>query len=246
MFNSMQVGRLGQGRIHLGQRASGIVLRGEIVDQHAPGDQVRPGLRPATASRLGGVPCRGLVLGQNRLAVIERRRDRPRTVSIVGSQRLRGAAMPFGLVPVAAVDGHFCQGDAGFQRVGILFDQAQILPIGILQVAALALDAGIGEARLLVLAVQLEDIAELDQGAVDIAGLQQGHAGLVVFFGPFLGAVAGRERQESEEQEGSQQDRSTQWTHPISTRGRTSERAKTRSIMRGSGRKGNMTCSRCR
>ena len=40
------------------------------------------------------------------------------------------------------------------------------------------------------LPVEPEDISELDQGAVHVAGLQQLQPGLIMGLGPFLGGVA--------------------------------------------------------
>ena len=57
----------------------------------------------------------------------------------------------------------------------------------------------------MVLAIQLEDVAKLDQGTVEIAGLQQFQPGLEVLFGAFLGTVAGRKAQGGDQQKGRDQ-----------------------------------------
>jgi hypothetical protein len=79
------------------------------------------------------------------------------------------------LGPVAAGDGDLGQGAAHLGRVGILFDQAQVLAVGIPDIALRQKRVGKGQARLLVEAVILEDVPELDHRAVGVALGKQFH-----------------------------------------------------------------------
>ena len=113
--------------------------------------------------------------------------------------------MALRFLPVVAVDRHFGQRQPGFQVVGVLFHHQQILAVGFCKLTPLALDAGIGQAGVQMLAVQLEDIAELDQGTVHIALFQQRDAGLIVLFGPLLGIVTGRKAKGRHDHQSGQQ-----------------------------------------
>ena len=75
----------------------------------------------------------------------------------------------------------------------VLVGHPQVLPHRLAGDAARALDAGEGEPRRDMVAVEAEDVAELDQRPVGVALGEQRHAALVVPLGPLLGAVAGGE-----------------------------------------------------
>ena len=98
--------------------------------------------------------------------------------------------MAFAFGPVAAVDRQFGQGHADIDGIGILFDQAQILAVSLLQLALPDQRVGIGLARQLVKTVVFEDVAKLDHRAFFFAVCQQGQAGLVIVFGLFLRGFA--------------------------------------------------------
>ena len=133
----------------------------------------------------------GGVLGQKRLAVVQRQIQR-NAARVLGVERKGGAAMAFRLGPVAARDGHFGQGLPRFDRVGILLDHPQILAVSLFDLAALEHQPGIGQAGILVKAVVFENIAEFDQSPVDIACLQKRETLLIIAFGLVMRAFAGR------------------------------------------------------
>ena len=107
--------------------------------------------------------------------------------------------MARGLVPVVQFGREPGQRPAAFEVLGILLDQAQILADSGADIAAALLDLRIGQPRALVIAVELEDVAELDQRPVDLALLDQGQALLVMLLGALLGGIAGRKQPEAQQ-----------------------------------------------
>jgi len=93
-------------------------------------------------------------------------------------------------LPVVGLDRKRGEGALPGQAVGILLHEPQILAIGLADIAARALGLGVAQARLAMRAVQLEDIAELHEGAIHIALFQKFQAGLEMALGPLLGGVA--------------------------------------------------------
>ena len=86
------------------------------------------------------------------------------------------------------------QGDQPLDIVGVEFHQPQVLAIGFAGLALFADQPGIFAARAAMGPVEIEHVAELDQGAVDIALGQQGQPALVMAFRAALGIFAGRQR----------------------------------------------------
>ncbi len=140
----------------------------------------------------------------DRLEIIEVGDHHP-DCRIVGGQRGGGAAMALGLVPVAGLDRHFRQRQPAGDIFGVLLDQPQILAIGFRGRAARALQPGIGHPGFLVAAVELEDVAELDDGALGIAGLDMLERGLEMLLGAFFGGVAGGQQAQGADEEDSDQ-----------------------------------------
>ena len=99
------------------------------------------------------------------------------------------------LVPVLGPEGHPRQGDPRVQIVGILFGQPQILTIGV--TAPILRDQRFGQrlAGLVMGALDIKDIAELDHRAIDIALFQQFQTRLVIFIGLFSRGLAAGKRQ---------------------------------------------------
>ena len=188
-----RAGVAGQRVVNHRQRQSGVRAGHHLINHDAAGDgAVGQGLQERAG--LGGDAGAGsLVAVQNGSAVIERQLDGHNA-----RHRWRkgngGAAMTLGLFPAVALNGHLGQNLADIGRVGILFDQAQILAVRLGQLAALDQDIGIGLARLKMEGVVFEDIAKLDQGAVLVAGCQQGLAGLEILHRLFLVGFAARQR----------------------------------------------------
>ena len=175
-----------------------------LVDHHAARDQVaRIGLEGRARHGDGGGLGLGLLVHEG-LAIVERRVDHQHG-GILGGKVARGPALFFRLFPVAAVDRHLGQRDPGRQVVGILFHQPQVLAEGLARLAAFALHLGIGAAGFLVLAVQLEDIAELDKRPVHIAGLEQLEAGLIEPLGALFRAFAARQGDDGGKEKGGNQ-----------------------------------------
>ncbi len=168
------------------------------VDHHAQRHDVVGGRAQHPARGVGGIAGGVGVAGDAGLAVVERRGERL-VAGRVGGERDRGAAVPLGLLPVAGVDGELGEDLARLELVGVLLDEAQVLAVGLLQVAALDHHLSIGEPGRLVGAVVLEDVAELDERAVGVAGLQEREPGLVVALGLLGPALAARERQRGAE-----------------------------------------------
>ena len=113
---------------------------------------------------------------------------------VLGRGLDRGGGVAVEFVPLLIGKGHLAQGDAPVQIFGILFDQAQVLAVGLAQLALLAHDPGIGLARLAVRSVQVEDVAQLDQRAFHVILFEQGKRALVMALCAFLGTFAGRQR----------------------------------------------------
>ena len=84
----------------------------------------------------------------------------------------------------------------------VLLDEAQILRHRLAELAALDEEPGIFLARLQMLAVEPEDVAELDHRPVGVALGEQRHAALVMLLGALLGGVAGGERHGAGEEQG--------------------------------------------
>ena len=99
--------------------------------------------------------------------------------------------MAFRFGPVTAGDCQIRQLQPHVGRVGILLDQAQILTIGFVDLTARQYGFRVKKTRFLVEAVQLEDIAQLDQGAVGVPFGQKRKGRLVMLFRTFFSAVAG-------------------------------------------------------
>ena len=92
-------------------------------------------------------------------------------------------------------------GATALQAAGILLDETQVLAQGSRSVAARLEKSGIGEARLGVVAVELEDVAQFDLGARGLALGDQGQPALVMRLGALLRRVAARDG-EKEAQKG--------------------------------------------
>ena len=192
------VRRLGNGRVDGRQRAGPVLLAQQVGDHHPAGDgQVRALLE----QRLGDLHRQigdRLVLVAQRVAVIQpgaHRLDH----RILGGQLFGDLQMARGLVPVVQLGRKPGQRPAALEVLGILLDQAQILADGGADIAAALLDLRIGQPRALVIAVELEDVAELDQRPVDLALLDQGQALLVMLLGALLGGIAGRKQPEAQQ-----------------------------------------------
>ena len=111
------------------------------------------------------------------------------------------------LLGFLAVEGHARQGDPGRQVVGILFGQAQILAIGLARVAPGPIGVGQGLAGLVMGALDVENVAELHDGAVHVAFFQQLQAGLVIFLGPLgRGLASGKRQAEADGKGGGQKE----------------------------------------
>ena len=142
----------------------------------------------------GGAGCRiGLARHVNRdrgRPVIQGRLE-DLHVGLTRGQSDGRSAMPLGLFPVTTADRNPGQRHPDGQGIGILFDQAQILAVGLADLAARQLGVRVKLPGLQMKAVIFEHIAKLDQGPVDIAGLQQGQPGLVIALGLVLVAFTG-------------------------------------------------------
>ena len=117
-------------------------------------------------------------------------------IHIVRGNAFRLSTVAFDFFPVGRQERHLGQGQTGFEIIGILFHQTQILTIGLVAVVKLLLhDLGQFMTRLLMAAIQLKDIAQLNHGAVVIALSNQRETVLIVFFGLFFRRLTGRQCQ---------------------------------------------------
>ena len=181
-----------QGAVNLGQGGFGIGTGGQMINQHPQGDAAVGGGGQDGAGGIGGLGAGGLVAGQHGLTVFQRHGDGAHAGGI-GGQTDRLGAMTFGLGPVAAGDGQFGQDLADIGGVGVLFNQAQILTVSLLQIALFQNGVGIGLTGLFVKAVVFENVAEFHQRALCVARLQQGQPGDIIAVGLFLGTFAAAE-----------------------------------------------------
>ena len=179
--------------IGLFQRPGGVFLAQQRVDHH-PARRDRGGIvGQHRAGQFHGGRLAVGIAGQDGGAIGQGRGDRP-GADAVGVQRHGRFAVADRLVPVAPLQRHQRQRLARLDGVGILLDQAQVLAVGLGDVAALHLQPGVERARLLVEPVVVEDVAQLDQGAVGVVLFQVGQRGLVEALGLFLFALASGEQ----------------------------------------------------
>ena len=116
-------------------------------------------------------------------------------VRIGGGEAIGGVRVGRGVREIAHRQRQLRDLLAALEAVRILLDEAQVLAIRLAQLAPLAEHPGIGQPRLGMIAVEAEDVAELDERPVDLAGGEQLYPALVMRLGAFLGRVAGHERQ---------------------------------------------------
>ncbi len=190
--------------VDLGQRLCEVLRAQEIVDHHPAQQDVLWQPVAQAVHALHRIHDPGGIVGLGRRAVIGGGLQGEK-LGIVGPQLEGGGRVAFGHFPVAVGHRHLGQGPQRLGVVGMLFDQPEVLREGFAEVAAVALDAGIGTARLLMLGVELEDVAELDKGAVDVTAFEIGHAGQVELLRTLLRAVAGRERRQTDGRNGRDQ-----------------------------------------
>ena len=147
----------------------------------------------------------GLVPGLVGLLVTHRQAE-DTGIGIVGGQFDGAGRMAAEFIQVAALEGHPRQRDPGRQIVGILFGQAQILAVGAAGIALACQGFGQGLAGLVVIALDVEDVAELHDGAVQIACGHQVETGLVIFGRLLGGGFASGQRQGQAHRQGGGQD----------------------------------------
>ena len=144
---------------------------------------------------------RRLVLGQRGVAVGEARQHRAHA-RVVGRDLGGGPRVALDRLPVAGVERELRERAPSLQILGILLDQPQVLAKGLARVAALAQDLGVGGARVAVHPVELEDVAELDHRAIDVARPQMLQRRLVMALGALLGRLARRQQRRGAQQRG--------------------------------------------
>ncbi len=189
--------RLGQRRVGLGERAPGVAAVQPVGDHHHAGGDVA---RRLGDHRLGHGHRRRAVA----VAVVDGRLQRPRLRVL--RRELEGALRALGRG--GEVLGRERQRGALLVAVearAVEVDEEAVLGERAGGVAAVAQQPGVAEPRLLVLAVQPEDVAELDRGAVGLALGEQRHGALVVLLGALLLAVAGREPDRGDDEKGGEE-----------------------------------------
>ena len=182
-----------------------IVVPSRLVQRHAEQDHVI-GTLCQQGPDLGGDGFAGRILFRLAGLAIAHRQIEDMDIGIVWGQFHRPRRVAFEFIQIAAVEGHPGQRDPDRQIVGILFGQTQILAVGAAQIALFHQRLGQGLAGLVMGALDIEDIAELDDGAVRIARGQQIEAGLVIFRRLFFRGFAACQRQGQTHQQGRRQD----------------------------------------
>ena len=186
------LGRLRQRHVDEGQRLRRRAGVEAVGDQHHLGRDVVGGLgdhRPGHRHRRGA--GRGVAEVDGGLERAHHRVGR-RLGEGLGGVLLGGGE-------VLHLEGDLDDGALRLEVRRVLVGHPQVLPHRLAGGAALALHAGEGEPRRDMVAVEAEDVAELDQRPVGIAFGEQRDAALIVLLGAHLGAVAGGEPEQGGE-----------------------------------------------
>ena len=191
-----RAGAQGDRPLHVGERGLRVARLQRLGEHDLARDDLVGGLLENGAGLLdhAGAPL-GVVARHHRLAVVEACADHPRAQG-VGRGGDHGAAVALGLVPLALLDGDARHRLAHGDVVGILFGQAQVLPVAVGDLALLHEDLGQVAACLQMGAVVAEHVAELDRRPVEVALLSQLQPGGEEARRLLLGIVAGREQRE--------------------------------------------------
>ncbi|OIQ74303.1 hypothetical protein GALL_440460 [mine drainage metagenome] len=181
---------MGDAFVDLGQGSGPILRTQEVVDHKLA--RLRGLWRRSDQGRsaVGQRFTRGLIAFAQRFLVLQGQQDRL-DVGILGREFSRDGCVFLRIVEVRSLQRDFGQRAIAVYIVGVLFDEAQILAVGFMQVATVAQQLGIGGAGIVVGAVELEYIAEFDHRTINVAGFQQGKASKVVLLRALFGGITG-------------------------------------------------------
>src|SRR6056297_493329 len=110
--------------------------------------------------------------------------------------------MALEFLPVISIEGHLGQRHTALEILGILLDEAQILPIGLGKVTTFAHGKGVERSSVAMERVVVEDPAQIDESQIDLALFHGRQRGLVVPLGAFLGTLAGGEGEDENKGKG--------------------------------------------
>jgi hypothetical protein len=173
-----------------------------VIDDDPPGDEVSvvrlPQVGPGAG---GGLLHGGGVIGQDRVTVGQRCPDE-RDQRLIRREVLRRGPVARRLLPVAGLEGDLGKRQAPIEDVRVELDKPRVLAVGAPGVAALAQGAREQGARLDVIVLQAQDVAELELRLADLAGSEERHAAVEMPLRPLLGAFAGRDGEHGDEHKG--------------------------------------------
>ena len=104
------------------------------------------------------------------------------------------------LVEISHIQRDFGQQPAHINGIGILFNQTQVLPVGLADIAAFQYEIRVQPTRLAMEHVVVKNVPQLDQGALNIALFQKLKCRLIVGLGALFAALACGQRCDHEEQ----------------------------------------------
>ncbi len=107
--------------------------------------------------------------------------------------------MAAGLVPALQFDGDPRQRGQRSDVLGELLGDPQVLSVGTFDVVLPPQHSRVIQTRLAIVAVQTENVAELDDGAGRVSGLDQGERVLIVLRRAFLGRLTGSQNEDEGE-----------------------------------------------
>ncbi|WP_371039450.1 hypothetical protein [Rhodosalinus sp. FB01] len=194
-------GVLRDGRVDFRERALPVLAAHEIVDEKAPGERrVGVGLDHRARRLEGGHAIRVGALQQRR-AVVEVGLDRA-DQQVLGREVDGHLSVALDLVPVVHLEREAGERAPALEVLGVLLDEAQVVAVGALQVAARLLDVGHEQPRLLVAAVELEDVAQFHEGAGVVTLRVERHGVFVMLSDLLFGGLAGGQGERGQAQDG--------------------------------------------
>jgi hypothetical protein len=200
--------RLGlEGAVDFIERAREALVGDVVLDQDSGKQRIQRKFRPQL-DKLGG---RGVALGgiirKDGLPIELDLLEQP-DFGIVRGERDDARRVEVERLPLAGLGSDAGDRDAAFDIVRVLLGHEGVAAEGVAQVAALKHRRCVQLAGLDMRPVQLEDVAQFDQRAVDVTGGKEFHGAFVVALRALLGRIAGREQKQCGKRHRRESDRS--------------------------------------